>query len=91
MNSIIGTKVLSVSRTAGHTKHLQHIFLDDPYGVCVMDCPGLIFPMRQPRYIMELCGLCPIAQIRETMSAIRFLAENINDFVAQKNVYSITF
>ena len=77
LNSIIGTKVLSVSRTAGHTKHLQHIFLDDPYGVCVMDCPGLIFPMRQPRYMMELCGLCPIAQIRETMSAIRFLAENI--------------
>ena len=77
LNAIIGHKELSVSRTAGHTKHLQHIFLDKPYGVCVMDCPGLIFPMKQPRYILELCGLCPIAQIRETMSAIRFLAEHI--------------
>ena len=77
LNSIIGHKELSVSRTAGHTKHIQHIFLDKPYGVCVMDCPGLIFPIKQPRYIYELCGLCPIAQIRETMSAIRFLMEHI--------------
>ena len=77
LNAIIGHKELSVSRTAGHTKHLQHIFLDKPYGVCVMDCPGLIFPMKQPRYILELCGLYPIAQIRETMSAIRFLVEHI--------------
>lgn len=77
LNSLIGTKVLSVSRTAGHTKHIQHIFLEEPYGVCVMDCPGLVFPMKQPRHIMELCGLYPIAQIRETMSAIRFLAENL--------------
>jgi ribosome biogenesis GTPase A len=77
LNSIIGYKVLSVSRTAGHTKHLQHIFLDNPYGVCVMDCPGLIFPMKQPRYILELCGLYPVAQIRETMSAIHFLAEHV--------------
>ena len=77
LNSIIGEKVLSVSRTAGHTKHIQHIFLTDPYGVCVMDCPGLIFPINQPRYIFELCGLYPIAQIRETMTAINFLMENI--------------
>ena len=77
LNAIIGHKELSVSRTAGHTKHIQHIFLENPYGVCVMDCPGLIFPMKQPRYILECCGLCPIAQIRETMSAIRFLMEHI--------------
>ena len=77
LNAIIGHKELSVSRTAGHTKHIQHIFLEKPYGVCVMDCPGLIFPMKQPRYILECCGLCPIAQIRETMSAIRFLMEHI--------------
>ena len=77
LNSIIGEKVLSVSRTAGHTKHIQHIFLTEPYGVCVMDCPGLIFPINQPRYIFELSGLYPIAQIRETMTAINFLMENI--------------
>lgn len=77
LNSIIGEKVLGVSRTAGHTKHIQHIFLNNPNGICVMDCPGLIFPMKQPRYILELCGLFPIAQIRETFSAINFLASYI--------------
>ena len=76
LNAIIGRKRLSVSRTAGHTKHIQHIFIEKPYGVCVMDCPGLIFPIQQPRYIFELCGLYPIAQIRETMSAVRFIFEH---------------
>ena len=33
--------------------------------------------MKQPRYILELCGLYPIAQIRETMSAIGFLVEHV--------------
>lgn len=75
LNSIIGEKVLSVSRTAGHTKHIQHINLyNDIY---VMDCPGLVFPMQQPRYILELCGIIPIAQIRETLTSINFLASYI--------------
>ena len=77
LNSIIGDKVLSVSRTAGHTKHIQHIFLKNSYGICVMDYPGIIFPMKQPRYILELSGLIPIAQIREPLSAINFLASYI--------------
>ena len=47
VNAIVGRKVASVSRTAGHTKHLQHIPLDYPKGVYLIDCPGLIFPKEQ--------------------------------------------
>ena len=45
LNAIVGRKVASVSRTAGHTKHLQHIPLEYPKGVYLIDCPGLIFPL----------------------------------------------
>eukprot|EP00392_Amoebophrya_sp_AT5.2_P001736 g1738.t1 len=182
LNSLIGSKRLGVSRTAGHTKHIQHIFLDpeadedsrrkrkpppgvdnapapeDPEAaaaavgennalsrkigfalfannegkknrnannttkqdvgaqdgadhddqdprpdvphamksattsspsyqvaeadsardlqVIVMDCPGLIFPRSScPRVVYELAGLLPVAQVRETYTAVRFLME----------------
>eukprot|EP00471_Norrisiella_sphaerica_P011802 CAMPEP_0184497410 /NCGR_PEP_ID=MMETSP0113_2-20130426/36460_1 /TAXON_ID=91329 /ORGANISM="Norrisiella sphaerica, Strain BC52" /LENGTH=609 /DNA_ID=CAMNT_0026884503 /DNA_START=43 /DNA_END=1872 /DNA_ORIENTATION=- len=82
LNALVGRKVASTSRTAGHTKHLQHIplekyraYLPDVY---VIDCPGLVFPRAVPRHLTELMGLYPIAQIRETVSAVRFLAEHVN-------------
>lgn len=34
--------MVSVSRTPGHTKHLQTIFLTKNVRLC--DCPGLVFP-----------------------------------------------
>lgn len=42
LNSLNGRKVVSVSRTPGHTKHLQTIFLTKNVRLC--DCPGLVFP-----------------------------------------------
>lgn len=42
LNSLKGRKVVSVSRTPGHTKHLQTIFLTKSVRLC--DCPGLVFP-----------------------------------------------
>jgi ribosome biogenesis GTPase A len=42
LNSLNGRKVVSVSRTPGHTKHLQTIFLTKTVRLC--DCPGLVFP-----------------------------------------------
>jgi ribosome biogenesis GTPase A/SAM-dependent methyltransferase len=76
LNALVGRKVASVSKTAGHTKYLQHIPLDGAYdGVCLIDCPGLIFPLEQPRFMGELLGLYPIAQVREPYSAIRYAFE----------------
>lgn len=47
MNAIMGKKVVSVSRTPGHTKHFQTIFLTQNVRLC--DCPGLVFPSKVPK------------------------------------------
>ncbi|GAB5372633.1 hypothetical protein AAMO2058_001681700 [Amorphochlora amoebiformis] len=78
VNALCGTKRASTSSTAGHTKHLQHLPIPHilENGV-VVDCPGLVFPRPAPRHLTELMGLYPIAQIRETYSAVRFLAQRL--------------
>jgi ribosome biogenesis GTPase A len=47
LNTLVGRKVVSVSRTPGHTKHLQTIFLTPNVRLC--DCPGLVFPSLVPK------------------------------------------
>lgn len=42
INGLVGRKVVSVSRTPGHTKYFQTYFLTPTVKLC--DCPGLIFP-----------------------------------------------
>lgn len=44
INSLVGRKVVSVSRTPGHTKYFQTYYLTPTVKLC--DCPGLIFPSR---------------------------------------------
>ncbi|XP_076748630.1 nucleostemin 4 isoform X2 [Xylocopa sonorina] len=76
MNALMGKKVVSVSRTPGHTKHFQTIFLTKT--VCLCDCPGLVFPSTVPKQIQILMGSFPIAQVREPYTAIKYLAERID-------------
>lgn len=52
MNAIMGRKVVSVSRTPGHTKHFQTIFLTPNVRLC--DCPGLVFPSKVPRALQVI-------------------------------------
>eukprot|EP01133_Synstelium_polycarpum_P015303 gene15303-18123_t len=76
INGLMGKKVVSTSRTPGHTKHFQTIFLTKDIQLC--DCPGLVFPaLDRPKQLQILCGLFPIAQVREPFSAIRYLAERV--------------
>jgi len=76
INSLNGKKVVSVSRTPGHTKHFQTIYLTQNVQLC--DCPGLVFPSKVPKQLQVLMGSFPIAQLREPYSAIQFLAERID-------------
>ncbi|XP_034838962.1 guanine nucleotide-binding protein-like 1 [Maniola hyperantus] len=76
MNAIMGKKVVSVSKTPGHTKHFQTIFLTPEVRLC--DCPGLVFPSKVPRPIQILMGSYPIAQLREPYTTIRYLAERLD-------------
>lgn len=76
MNALIGKKVVSVSRTPGHTKHFQTIFLTPNIRLC--DCPGLVFPSYYPKQLQVLMGCYPISQLREPNSSIQYLAERVN-------------
>lgn len=75
MNAIMGKKVVSVSKTPGHTKHFQTIFLTNNVRLC--DCPGLIFPSKVPKALQILMGSFPIAQLKEPFTTIRYLGKRI--------------
>lgn len=76
LNALMGRKVVSVSRTPGHTKHFQTIFLTNSVRLC--DCPGLVFPSQTPRTLQVLMGSYPIAQLRQPYASVRFLAERLD-------------
>lgn len=76
LNALMGKKVVSVSKTPGHTKHFQTIFLTNNVRLC--DCPGLVFPSFEPRPLQVLLGSFPIAQLRVPNASIRFLAERVD-------------
>ncbi|KAK3927256.1 Guanine nucleotide-binding protein-like 1 [Frankliniella fusca] len=76
MNAIMGKKVVSVSRTPGHTKYFQTIWLTKTVRLC--DCPGLVFPSKVQKVQQILMGSFPIAQVREPFSTVQFIAERMD-------------
>ncbi|KAH0540036.1 hypothetical protein KQX54_011460 [Cotesia glomerata] len=76
MNAVIGNKVVSISRTPGHTKHFQTIFLTENVRFC--DCPGLVFPSTVPKQLQILMGSFPISQVREPYTVVKYLAQRID-------------
>ncbi len=76
LNALMGRKVVSVSKTPGHTKHFQTIFLTNTVRLC--DCPGLVFPTSTPRQFQVLMGSYPIAQLRVPMASVKYLAERVD-------------
>jgi ribosome biogenesis GTPase A len=76
INSICKKKLLSVSASPGHTKHLQTLFVNSLVRLC--DCPGLVFPAAtMPRSLQALLGIYPVAQMREPYSGVAYLAERL--------------
>uniref|UniRef100_UPI00358F01C5 guanine nucleotide-binding protein-like 1 n=1 Tax=Myxine glutinosa TaxID=7769 RepID=UPI00358F01C5 len=75
INGLVGKKVVSISRTPGHTKYFQTYFLTPTLKLC--DCPGLIFPslIGKPQQIMA--GIYPIAQLQEPYTVVGYLAERV--------------
>ncbi|KAM8954293.1 guanine nucleotide-binding protein-like 1 [Pelodytes ibericus] len=72
INGLVGKKIVSVSRTPGHTKYFQTYFLTPTVRLC--DCPGLIFPSLVDRQQQLLSGIYPIAQIQEPYTSVGYLA-----------------
>ena len=71
INGLMGRKVVSASKTPGHTKHLQTIFITS--SVCLCDCPGLVFPSLVPKQVQILSGMFPISQLREPYTTVGYL------------------
>ncbi|XP_064649290.1 guanine nucleotide-binding protein-like 1 [Lineus longissimus] len=76
MNGLVGKKVVSTSRTPGHTKHFQTIFLTKTVKLC--DSPGLVFPSLVQKPLQIIAGIYPIAQVREPYSAVSFLTQRLS-------------
>ena len=67
INKLMGEKRVTVSATPGKTKHFQSLFLEDD--LCVLDCPGLVFPNFVTNKATMVCsGLLPIDQMRDYRS-----------------------
>lgn len=73
LNSLVGRKVVSVSRTPGHTKYFQTYYLTPTVKLC--DCPGLVFPSRVNKQLQIVAGIYPVSQLQEPYSSVGFLCE----------------
>lgn len=73
LNSLVGRKVVSVSRTPGHTKYFQTYYLTPTVKLC--DCPGLVFPSRVNKQLQILAGIYPVSQLQEPYSSVGYLCE----------------
>ena len=77
MNSIAGRKVVSASKTPGHTKHLQTIHLSRHLRMC--DSPGLIFPSNTGTKTEQiLSGVYNIAQVSDPYGPLLHFARHFN-------------
>uniref|UniRef100_A0A1A7Y148 Guanine nucleotide-binding protein-like 1 n=1 Tax=Iconisemion striatum TaxID=60296 RepID=A0A1A7Y148_9TELE len=73
LNSLVGKKVVSVSRTPGHTKYFQTYYLTPTVKLC--DCPGLVFPSRVNKQLQILAGIYPVSQLQEPYTSVGYLCE----------------
>lgn len=80
LNGLVRKKVVSVSKTPGHTKHFQTIFLTPTVKLC--DCPGLVFPSLVEKPLQILAGIYPIAQVREPYTPIGYFSCRV-DVISQ--------
>ncbi|XP_051576517.1 guanine nucleotide-binding protein-like 1 isoform X1 [Myxocyprinus asiaticus] len=76
LNSLVGRKVVSVSRTPGHTKYFQTYYLTPTVKLC--DCPGLVLPSLVDKQLQILAGIYPVSQLQEPYSSVGYLCERTN-------------
>lgn len=76
INALMGKKVVSVSKTPGHTKHFQTIFLTKNVKLC--DCPGLVFPSTVTKPLQVVMGSYPISQVRDPIGIVHYIASRLD-------------
>ncbi|KAG7196906.1 hypothetical protein KM043_000180 [Ampulex compressa] len=86
MNALMGKKVVSVSRTPGHTKHFQTIFITK--SVCLCDCPAQVSePYTTVKFLAERIELAKLLNIRHPDNDDTWSAMDICDGWAAKKNY----
>jgi large subunit GTPase 1 len=62
----------------GKTKHYQTLFLPETKEICLMDCPGLVFPsFSTSKAEMLVNGILPIDTLRDYLNPISIIIKNI--------------
>ncbi len=62
----------------GKTKHFQTLLMEDHKDLCLMDCPGLVFPSFTFSKAEMYCnGVLPIDQITEYLSPVALIIQRI--------------
>lgn len=86
INVLCGKKRVGVAAMPGKTKHFQTLNLDgDGRNVCLVDCPGLVFPsIANSKAEMYCVGVLPIQTIRDYMGPISLVISRINKEVLEK-------
>lgn len=86
INSIFGRKIVSASRTPGHTKHFQTLHLSA--GIRVCDSPGLVFPSIIDKNLQILSGLYNIAQVKDPYGPVLYLSKRVDLYKKLKIPFS---
>jgi large subunit GTPase 1 len=62
----------------GKTKHYQTLFLPESKELCLMDCPGLVFPsFLSSKAEMLTNGILPVDTLRDYLNPIAIIIKNI--------------
>lgn len=86
INVLCGRKRVGVAAMPGKTKHFQTLLLeDDARDICLVDCPGLVFPsFANSKAEMYCCGVLPIQNIREYLSPVSLIISRVPKEVLEK-------
>jgi len=87
INVLCGRKRVGVAAMPGKTKHFQTLLLeDDARDICLVDCPGLVFPsFANSKAEMYCCGVLPIQNIREYLSPVSLIISRVPKEVLEKH------
>jgi len=97
INVLMKTKKAAVANIPGRTKHYQTLFLPEeqnlnilPKSICLVDCPGLIFPsFTTSKADMLVNGIYPIDTISDIYNPIQIIINLIPSKILS-NFYKIT-
>lgn len=77
INSIFGSKKVSMSRTPGKTKYLQTLELTN-LDITLCDCPGLVFPsVVATKGHLVVSAVVPLAEVKDFISPVRIIVEKV--------------